>query len=146
LFSVFTLQRRLPTDNSTLPSNLANISFYSDSGNSFVGKGFEQGFYLGDGTVIIAVPEPETYFYALVLLTSIVVQYLRRRVNRKSFQNHHPEFATRAAAHQRDRLPGEGRRALRGRSLPVGPRAGGRRGPIYAARPPFHPEETPLHS
>jgi autotransporter-associated beta strand protein len=70
------------TNNSTLSSNLANISFYSDSGTTFIGSGFERGFS-GGGTEIIAVPETETYFIALALLAGIVVQYLRRRAKRK---------------------------------------------------------------
>jgi autotransporter-associated beta strand protein len=70
------------TNNSTLTSNLANISFYSDSGNSFVGNGFDRGFS-GGGTEIIAVPEPEVFFYAVVLLAGLAVQYLRRRAKRK---------------------------------------------------------------
>jgi len=94
------------TDNSNINSKLANISFYSDSGSSFVGNGFEQGFSPGVGTEIIAVPEPEAFFYAVALLAGLVAQYLRRRARRKSLQNHHPEFATRAIAHQRDLLPG----------------------------------------
>jgi hypothetical protein len=71
------------SNNSTLTSNLANISFYSDSGNSFVGNGFAQGFS-GGGTEIIAVPETETFFYAVALLAGVVIQYLRRRAKRKS--------------------------------------------------------------
>jgi hypothetical protein len=31
-----------------------------------------------DGSLIIAVPETETYFYGLALLAGIVIQYLRR--------------------------------------------------------------------
>ena len=78
------------TNNSTLTSNLANISFYSDSGNSFVGNGFEvNGFsgggsqIIGDGSQIIPVPETETYFYAVALLAGLVIQYIRRRAKRK---------------------------------------------------------------
>ena len=70
--------------NSTLYSNLANISFYSDSGTTSIGSGFERGFS-GGGTEIIAVPETETYFYAVALLVGLVIQYLRRRANRKPF-------------------------------------------------------------
>jgi autotransporter-associated beta strand protein len=72
------------TNNSTLTSNLANISFYSDSGNSFVGKGLIDSSFEGDGNLIIAVPETETYFYALALLAGAVVQYLRRRAKQKT--------------------------------------------------------------
>ncbi len=116
------------TNNSTLSSNLANISFYSDSGITSIGSGFERGF-TGGGTEIIAVPETETYLYAVALLAGIVVQYIRRRAKRKSSEQYLPEFATRATAPPRS-------------FARVGkPR---RRGPTYAARPPLHPEETPL--
>jgi autotransporter-associated beta strand protein len=72
------------TNNSTLTSNLANISFYSDSGNSFVGNGFGKDFMgPGGGTEIIAVPEPEAFLYAVVLLAGVAVQYLRRRAKQK---------------------------------------------------------------
>ena len=70
------------TNNSTLISNFANISFYSDSGSSFVGNGFEVGFSVG-GTEIIAVPEPEAFLYAVVLLAGVAVQYIRLRAKRK---------------------------------------------------------------
>ena len=92
--------------NSTLYSNLANISFYSDSGTTSIGSGFERGF-TGGGTEIIAAPE--TYFYAvalLVALVGLVIQYLRRRAKRIPLEHHLPEFATRAAARQRNPLPG----------------------------------------
>jgi autotransporter-associated beta strand protein len=72
------------SNNSTLTSNLANISFYSDSGNSFVGSGFEVSGFSGGGSQIIAVPETETYFYAVVLLAGLAVQYIRRRAKIKS--------------------------------------------------------------
>jgi autotransporter-associated beta strand protein len=65
------------TNNSGLPNYLDRISFYSGSGSGFAGTGFEEGFS-GGGTEITAVPETETYFYALALLAGIVVQYLRR--------------------------------------------------------------------
>ena len=87
------------TDNSNLTSNLANISFYSDSGSSFVGNGFEQGFSPGGGTEIIAVPEPEALFYAAALLAGVVIQYLRRRPKQKSLVivPHDPNFSSEAA-------------------------------------------------
>ena len=94
------------TSNSTLSSNLANISFYSDSGTTSIGSGFERGFTgSGGGSLIIAVPETETYFYAVALLAGLVVQYLRRRAKRKPSERHLPAFATRATARQRDRSP-----------------------------------------
>jgi len=37
----------------------------------------DNGEELGSGTVIIAVPEPETYFYAIALLASYAVFYFR---------------------------------------------------------------------
>ncbi len=73
-------------NNSTLSSSLANISFYSDSGITSIGSGFERGF-LGGGTEIIAVPESETYFYAVTLLASFVIQYLRRRAKHREGQS-----------------------------------------------------------
>jgi len=93
------------SNNSTLTSNLANISFYSDSANSFVGSGFEVTGFSGGGSQIIAVPETETYFYAVALLAGVVVQYLRRRAKRKPDEDHLPAFATCATARQCDRLP-----------------------------------------
>ena len=77
------------TNNSTLSSNLANISFYSDSGTTSIGSGFERGF-TGGGTEIIAVPETETYFYAVALLAGVVIQYPRRRAKRKPLEGHRP--------------------------------------------------------
>jgi autotransporter-associated beta strand protein len=74
------------TVTSNLTDNLANISFYSDSGSSFVGSGFEVSGFTGGGSQIIAVPETETYFYAVALLAGIVVQYLRRRAKRKPLE------------------------------------------------------------
>jgi autotransporter-associated beta strand protein len=71
------------TNNSNLTANLGLISFYSDSGNSFVGNGFQQGFSPGGGTEIIAVPEAETYFYAVALLAGVLVQFIRRRAKQK---------------------------------------------------------------
>jgi hypothetical protein len=77
------------TNNSTLSSNLANISFYSDSGTTSIGSGFERGFS-GGGTEIIAVPETETYFYAVALLAGLVIQYLRRQA--KLREGHRPAW------------------------------------------------------
>jgi hypothetical protein len=91
--------------NSTLSSNLANISFYSDSGTTSIGSGFERGF-TGAGTEIRAVPETETYFYAVALLAGLVIQFIRRRAKRKPPERQLPAFATRATARQRDRSPG----------------------------------------
>ena len=98
------------TSNANLtPENLAKISFYSGNGIGFVGNAFEQSFTqssFATGTEIIAVPETETYFYAVALLAGIVIQFIRRRGKRKSSERHLPEFATRAAARQCDRSPG----------------------------------------
>jgi hypothetical protein len=69
--------------NIALTNNLNNISFYSDNGNSFVGQGMIDSTFTGGGDLIIAVPETETYFYALALLAGLVVQYLRLRAKRK---------------------------------------------------------------
>ena len=78
------------TSNTALTNNLANISFYSDNGNSFVGNGLVDSSFAGGGNLIIAVPETETYFYAVALLAGLVVQYLRRRSKRKPREGHRP--------------------------------------------------------
>jgi hypothetical protein len=65
------------TVNSTLTSNLANISFYSDNGNSFVGSGFEVSGFSGGGSEIIAVPEPEAYFTGILLILGATIYQLR---------------------------------------------------------------------
>ena len=73
--------------------NLAKISFYSGGNNSgFIGNAFTQPFSDPgfSGIEIIAVPEPETYFYAVALLAGLVVQYLRRRSKRKALEGHRP--------------------------------------------------------
>ena len=78
-------------DNTTnLASNLAKISFYSDSGNSFVGSGFEVSGFSGGGSQIIAVPEAETYFCALALLGGIAIYYLRRKAKRNPLEGQPP--------------------------------------------------------
>jgi len=78
--------------NSGLDQYLDRISFYSGSGSGFVGNAFEDSFSQSGftGTEIIAVPETETYFYAVALLAGVVVQYLRRRAKRKPSQGHQP--------------------------------------------------------
>jgi len=78
------------TDNSLVASDLAKISFYSGSGSGFIGNGFEVSGFEGNGSLIIAVPETETYFYALALLAGVLVQYLRRRANRKAREGQPP--------------------------------------------------------
>jgi autotransporter-associated beta strand protein len=78
------------TDNSLVASNLANISFYSGSGSGFIGNGFEVSGFEGNGSLIIAVPETETYLYAVALLAGVAVQYLRRRAKRKLLEGHRP--------------------------------------------------------
>ena len=67
------------TDNSNLNSNLANISFYSDSGNSFVGNGFAVSGFSGGGSEIIAVPEPETWCVTALLAAIAAYKAIRRR-------------------------------------------------------------------
>ena len=82
------------TSNANLtPENLAKISFYSGSGSGFVGNAFDQSFTqtgFATGTEIIAVPETETYFYAVALLAGVLVQYLRRRAKQKFLKGHRP--------------------------------------------------------
>ena len=76
---------------------MQRIGFYSGiQQSSFVGNAFQitTGIYDRE---IIAVPETETYFYAVDLLAD-VVQYLRRRAKRKPVDDHLPAFPTRAAA------------------------------------------------
>ena len=118
------------TSNSTLSSNLANISFYSDSGTTSIGSGFERGF-TGGGTEIIAVPETETYFYAVDLLAGIVIRYLRRRAKRKPLGGSSSRIRD-----SRHRTP------ARSFAMVGKPR---RRGPTHAAKPPLHKDKTPLH-
>jgi hypothetical protein len=45
---------------------------------------------LGGGSEIIAVPETETYLYAVALLAGVVIQYLRRRAKRKTLEGQPP--------------------------------------------------------
>ena len=72
------------TNNSSISSNLTNISFYSDSGSSFVGSGFEMSGFSGGGSQIIAVPEAETWVAATILTAAAAYTAIRRR--RKSFR------------------------------------------------------------
>ena len=60
----------------------ANLAIWNWSGTT------QSGF--ATSTEIIAVPEPETYLYALILLTGIVIQYLRRRAKLKPSEGHRP--------------------------------------------------------
>jgi autotransporter-associated beta strand protein len=74
------------TNNAGLGSYLDRISFYSDNGTSFAGNAFELGFS-GGGTEIIAVPEPESYATACILLLAIgVVRSIRLRAKQKSLE------------------------------------------------------------
>ncbi|MFZ4587616.1 MAG: beta strand repeat-containing protein, partial [Terrimicrobiaceae bacterium] len=60
-------------------SQLQQIHFYSGiEQSSFIANAFQitSGTYNRE---IIAVPETETYFYAVALLAGVVIQYLRRR-------------------------------------------------------------------
>jgi autotransporter-associated beta strand protein len=78
---VFTIDANLTSE------NLAKICFYSGNGIGFVGNAFTDSFSqsgFATGTEIIAVPETETYFYAVALLAGVFVQYLRRRAKRNS--------------------------------------------------------------
>jgi autotransporter-associated beta strand protein len=77
------------TSNALLTSNLDNISFYSDSGNSLVGKGFIDSDFTGGGTLIIAVPEPETYLTGVFLLLGGTIYLLRRA---KHWEGHRPAW------------------------------------------------------
>jgi fibronectin-binding autotransporter adhesin len=70
--------------NAALTNNLDNISFYSDSGNSFVGNGFVNSEFTGSGTEIIAVPEPGTYLCGIGLLIGLIVQSMRKSRNKIS--------------------------------------------------------------
>jgi hypothetical protein len=55
-------------------SQLNNISFYSDTGSSFIGTGFIRS--TGE---IAAVPEPETYATALLLLLGLGLYFRRQK-------------------------------------------------------------------
>ena len=72
------------------PNDLAKINFYSDSGFNSIGSGFIDSSFTGGGNLIIAVPETETYFSAVALLSGLVFQYLRRRAKRKPLEGHRP--------------------------------------------------------
>jgi autotransporter-associated beta strand protein len=68
------------TNNATLSNNLANISFYSGNGSGFIGNGFEVSSFsdsFGSGSLIIAVPEPETYITAVALLLGFTFYQIR---------------------------------------------------------------------
>ncbi len=81
-----TPSRLVFADNSIVDSNLNNVNFYSDNGNSFIGKGFEEPFSQSgfSGTEIIAVPETETYIAATLLLAGYGIFHLRRRAKRNT--------------------------------------------------------------
>ena len=89
--------RNIVFTNAASPNDLTNylnrISFYSDSGSSFVGNAFEDSFTqsgFATGTEIIAVPEPETYLTGVLLILGATVQYLRHRAKRKALEGHRP--------------------------------------------------------
>jgi len=71
------------TVTSNLTNNLANITFYSDSGNNFVGNGFEVTGFSGGGSQIIAVPEPETWVSGAFLVVFGVFIGLRQQAIRR---------------------------------------------------------------
>jgi len=79
------------TNNATLSSNLANISFYSGNGSGFIGNGFEVSGFSGGGSEIIAVPEPETYLTGVILLLGIGI-YLRRQAKHWGHRPAWPKF------------------------------------------------------
>jgi autotransporter-associated beta strand protein len=84
------------TNNATLTNNLANISFYSDSGITSIGSGFERGF-TGGGTEIIAVPEPETYLTGVILLLGGTIYLFRRAKSREGHRPAWPKILARKA-------------------------------------------------
>jgi autotransporter-associated beta strand protein len=84
------------TNNATLTNNLANISFYSDSGITSIGSGFERGF-TGGGTEIIAVPEPETYLTGVILLLGGTIYLFRRGKHREGHRPAWPKILARKA-------------------------------------------------
>jgi autotransporter-associated beta strand protein len=76
--------RNIVFTNAASPNDLTNylnrISFYSDSGSSFVGNAFEKSFTqsgFATSTEIIAVPETETYITAVILLLGFGIYQLR---------------------------------------------------------------------
>ena len=68
---VFTNSANLTT------SDLAKINFYSDSGFNSIGSGFIDSDFAGPGTLIIAVPEPETVITAVILLLGFTFYQIR---------------------------------------------------------------------
>jgi autotransporter-associated beta strand protein len=65
------------TDNTNLSLYLNQISFYSNLG-VFIGTASMQNYTgFGDGTEIIAVPEPETYIIVMVFLLGFGIHQLR---------------------------------------------------------------------
>jgi autotransporter-associated beta strand protein len=76
--------RNIVFTNAASPNDLTNylnrISFYSDSGSSFVGNAFEDSFSqpgFATSTEIIAVPEPETYLTGVILLLGLGIHQFR---------------------------------------------------------------------
>jgi autotransporter-associated beta strand protein len=73
--------RHVVFTDATSPNDLTNyldrISFYSGSGTGFAGTSFEVGFS-GGGTEIIAVPEPEVFACAILILLGYGISRLRR--------------------------------------------------------------------
>jgi len=104
-----------------LDSYLDRISFYSGSGTGFAGTSFEVGFS-GGGTEIIAVPEPEVFACAILILLGYGISRIRRRAKPEASES---LIAPNSRLARCRALVSQGRRAFRGRSLPVGPRAGG---------------------
>ena len=93
-------------DQTNLASSLNYISFYSGAGTGTFYNALNTSSFSAPELYATVVPEPSTYIAAALLLGGLCVQYFRHRANRKSLQNHHRDFATPAAACQRDRLLG----------------------------------------
>jgi autotransporter-associated beta strand protein len=74
------------TSNSGLDPYLSRISFYSDSGSSFVGNAFAESFSgPGGGYEIIAVPEPSTCLYTAIFLAGYALHAIRQRRKKGAF-------------------------------------------------------------
>jgi hypothetical protein len=71
---------------------LANILFYSDSGQNLVSTGFSQGFTqsgFAPSTEIIAVPETKSILTALLLI-AYAIYHFRRQAKRNALEGQPP--------------------------------------------------------